>query len=92
VVTHMNRLPGLMKAVKCAEGEVSHAGGLVLLGLAYAVYPSHPNLRAFDPGGMARSETAMWRHYYEHRYLWLFADLYGNSRSQYGSPRGTASE
>jgi hypothetical protein len=60
------------------------AGALVLLGLAYAVYPRHPDLRAFDPGGMARSETAMWCHYYEHRYLWLFADLYGNSRSQYG--------
>ena len=26
----------------------------------------------------------MWRHYYERRYLWLFADLYDNSRAQYG--------
>jgi hypothetical protein len=33
---------------------------------------------------MARSETMMWRHYYERRYLSLFADLYDNSRTQYG--------
>jgi hypothetical protein len=32
----------------------------------------------------ARSETLMWRHYYERRYLSLVADLYVNSRTQYG--------
>jgi len=26
----------------------------------------------------------MWRHYYERRYLSLFADIYDNSRTQYG--------
>ena len=33
---------------------------------------------------MARFETAMWRHYYEKRYLPLFGDLYGVARSEYG--------
>jgi hypothetical protein len=31
-----------------------------------------------------RSETTMWRHYYERRYISLFADLYDSSRAQYG--------
>ena len=39
---------------------------------------------AFSPAAMARSETTMWRHYYERRYISLFADLYDNSRAQYG--------
>jgi hypothetical protein len=29
----------------------------------------------------------MWRHYYERRYILLFADLYDNSRTQYGFSR-----
>jgi hypothetical protein len=33
---------------------------------------------------MARSETMIWRHYYNRRYLSLFADLYDNARTQYG--------
>jgi hypothetical protein len=60
------------------------AGLLSLIGSGYAVFPRHPDLRAFDPAAMAHSETTMWRHYYERRYLWLFADLYDNSRAQYG--------
>jgi len=60
------------------------AGALALVGLGYALYPRHPDLRGFDPRAMARSETAMWRHYNERRYLFLFGDLYGNSRTQYG--------
>ena len=85
----MDRLQELLKAVLQAlrarrRTLAAATGALAFLGLAYAVFPRHPDLRAFDPGGMARSETAMWRHYYERRYLLLFADLYGNSRSQYG--------
>jgi hypothetical protein len=57
-------------------------GLLSLICSGYAVFPRHPDLRAFD--AMAHSETTMWRHYYEKRYLWLFADLYDNSRAQYG--------
>ena len=59
------------------------AGLLSLIGSGYAVFPRHPDLRAFDPAAMAHSETTMWRHY-ERRYLSLFADLYDNSRAQYG--------
>jgi hypothetical protein len=60
------------------------AGLLSLIGSGYAVFPRHPDLRAFDPTAMAHSETTMWRHYYERRYLSLFADLYDKSRAQYG--------
>ena len=60
------------------------AGLLSLIGSGYAVFPRHPDLRAFDPAAIAHSETTMWRHYYERRYLSLFADLYDNSRAQYG--------
>ena len=60
------------------------AGLLSLIGSGHAVFPRRPDLRAFDPAAMARSETTMWRHYYERRYLSLFADLYDNSRAQYG--------
>jgi hypothetical protein len=59
-------------------------GILTIIGAGYAVLPRHPDLRVFDPGAMARSETIMWRHYYERRYISLFADLYDNSRTQYG--------
>ena len=60
------------------------AGFLAIVGVGYAIFPRHPDLRAFDPAAMARSETLMWRHYYERRYLSLVADLYVNSRTQYG--------
>ncbi len=85
----MDRLQELLKPVLQAVRArlrvlAAAAGVLVLAGLAYALYPRHPDLRAFDPRAMARSETVMWRHYYERRYLLLFADLYGNSRTQYG--------
>ena len=60
------------------------AGLLSLIGSGYAVFPRHIDLRAFDPTAMAHSETTMWRHYYERRYLSLFADLYDKSRAQYG--------
>jgi hypothetical protein len=59
-------------------------GLLTSIGIAYALYLRHPDLRAFDPAAMARSETAMWQHYYEKRYLLLFVDLYDNARTQYG--------
>jgi hypothetical protein len=32
-------------------------GILTIIGAGYAVLPRHPDLRAFDPGAMARSET-----------------------------------
>jgi hypothetical protein len=57
---------------------------MVALAAAYICIPRHADLTSFDPGAMARLETAMWRHYYEKRYLPLFGDLYDVSRTQYG--------
>jgi hypothetical protein len=55
-------------------------GGLV----AYAAWPRHADLRAFEPAEIARLETAMWRDYYEKRYGALFYHLYALSRTQFG--------
>jgi hypothetical protein len=41
-------------------------------------------LRGFDPAETARLETAMWRDYYEKRYVALFGHLYELSRTQFG--------
>jgi hypothetical protein len=54
------------------------------LAAAYSCWPRHADLTGFDPATMARLETAMWRHYYEKRYLPLLADLYDVARRQYG--------
>jgi hypothetical protein len=64
----------------------------ILLGLALLVaatvhtpvFPRSANLAAFDPAGMARIETAMWRDYYEKRYAALFYHLYESSRTEFG--------
>jgi len=57
---------------------------VVLLGLvAYAVAPRAPDLAGFDPDAIARRETAMWRDYYEKRYVALFRELYEVSRTEY---------
>jgi hypothetical protein len=58
----------------------------MLLGVvvAYAAWPRHPDLRAFEPPEIARLETAMWRDYYEKRYGALFYHLYALSRTQFG--------
>jgi hypothetical protein len=57
---------------------------IVALAAAYVCIPRHADLTRFDPGAMARLETSMWGHYYEKRYLSLFADLYDVARSEYG--------
>jgi hypothetical protein len=54
------------------------------LAAAYLCFPRHADLTKFDPRAMARLETSMWRHYYEKRYLPLFADLYHVARREYG--------
>jgi hypothetical protein len=51
---------------------------------AYAAVPRRADLTAFDPGETARLETLMWRHYYDKRFLALFADLYDLARDQDG--------
>jgi hypothetical protein len=65
---------------------------LILAALAaYAAIPRQADLTAFDSGETARLETLMWRHYYDKRFLALFADLYGLSRDQDGfSPLDSA--
>src|SRR5450631_1210479 len=50
----------------------------------YACWPRNADLRAFDPAGRARLETAMWRDYYEKHYPRLFYHLYQVSRTQFG--------
>ncbi len=57
---------------------------LVLAALGYATYPRTADLRVFEPMAMARAETALWRDYYQKRYLALFAELYGVARAQQG--------
>ena len=51
---------------------------------AYAAWPRHADLRGFEPVETARLETAMWRDYYEKRYVALFGHLYELSRTQFG--------
>lgn len=58
-------------------------GVFVLVGLLYAGMPRNSDLRAFDPQGMAKRETAMWRDYYDKRYVRLFWDLYASSRAEF---------
>lgn len=50
----------------------------------YAVWPRKADLRGFDPAGMARLETAMWRDYYDEHYPALFYHLYEVSRTEFG--------
>lgn len=55
---------------------------LLIAAMAYVFVPRHSDLRVFDPVAMARAETAMWRHYYEKRYLPLFLELYDVARDE----------
>jgi hypothetical protein len=57
----------------------------------YAAIPRRADLTRFDPAAMASLETAMWRHYYEARYLALLLDLYRAVRHEQGfSPLDSA--
>ncbi|MCG2666005.1 hypothetical protein ACFPFP_03565 [Bradyrhizobium sp. GCM10023182] len=60
------------------------AAAAAVLVAAYAGIPRQADLRAFDPGEMARLETAMWRDYYDKRYAALFYHLYASTRTQFG--------
>ena len=60
------------------------AAAALALVAAYAAVPRQADLRAFDPAGMARLETAMWRDYYDKRYGALFYHLYEPTRTQFG--------
>jgi hypothetical protein len=51
---------------------------------AYASWPRQADLRGFEPVEIARLERAMWRDYYEKRYVALFGHLYELSRTQFG--------
>src|SRR5579872_5193360 len=50
------------------------------------LFAGRHSLRDFDPHEVARLETRMWRSYYEHRRLKLFADLVTLLRDQYHLP------
>ena len=57
---------------------------------AWFCLPRDADLRGFDAAAMAKIETNSWRHYYEKRWVMLFADLYAGARDQYGfSPRAS---
>lgn len=58
-------------------------GLFVLMALLYVTIPRNADLRAFDPKDMAARETAMWRDYYDKRYVRLFWDLYRSSRAEF---------
>jgi hypothetical protein len=58
-------------------------GVLVFGALLYVGIPRSADLRAFDPQRMAERETAMWRDYYDKRYVGLFWDLYSSSRTEF---------
>ena len=59
--------------------------GIGLCGaLAYLAWPRAASLRRFSPQAIGHMETAMWRSYYEHRYVALFHQLYRMNREQYG--------
>jgi hypothetical protein len=70
------------------RSRIRQVAGAVLAALAlaaaYICFPRHADLTKFDPHAMARLETAMWRHYYEKRYVPLFANLYAVARHEYG--------
>lgn len=66
---------------------------LVLLAAlgALAAVPRQADLTRFDPDKTARIETQMWRHYYDKRFVPLFADLYLLARDEQGfSPLDSA--
>lgn len=56
---------------------------IVLGAVLYAGIPRNADLRAFDPQRMAQRETAMWRDYYDKRYIGLFWELYASSRTEF---------
>jgi hypothetical protein len=59
--------------------------------VALAAVPRQADLTRFDPDKTARIETQMWRHYYDKRFVALFADLYGLARDEQGfSPLDSA--
>jgi hypothetical protein len=77
--------------VRRGEGVAMGRGKIIsvlvlAIGIAaiYVCWPRKADLRAFDPAGMARLETAMWRDYYERHYPRLFYHLYAMSRTQFG--------
>lgn len=57
--------------------------GLALAAL-YVFIPRPANLAAFDPQSMGKREAAMWRHYYDKKYVALARDLYDTARIEQG--------
>ncbi len=71
-----------------SAGRAAALGALALIAVLlvaalYVFLPRRAALREFDPAGVARLETAMWRHYYEHDYPALFRSLYAVNRREY---------
>jgi hypothetical protein len=63
------------------------AAGLIAVWIAYDfAVPGRHDLRDFDPHEVGREETAMWRSYYDHRPVKLFAELATLLRHQFHVP------
>lgn len=57
----------------------------IVAALATVLWPSRGgDLRKFDATAVARTETAMWRSYYDHKGWLLYRQLAGLMREQYG--------
>jgi hypothetical protein len=65
---------------------------LVVIGLAYALWPRQGDLRTFDPAAVARLETGMWRDYYGHDYQSLAGHLYSLYRDIYHFSPGDSAQ
>src|SRR5689334_8705042 len=66
------------------RGRATIAALALLCVALYWSIPRNADLRRFDPAKMAALETAMWRDYYDKRYINLFFDLYLSSRDEFG--------
>ena len=63
------------------------AGGLIailVLLLAFEHWRARPDMTNFDPAAMGRAEAAMWRDYYEGRWISLWARTMRLAHGQYG--------
>ena len=78
-------LPDAAGAIRRSRATRRYRWPLALLaGVAlYAGLPRRADLTAFDPTTMGATEAAMWRDYYDKRYLDLFAHLYGLARDEF---------
>jgi hypothetical protein len=62
---------------------IAAVAAILAVAVAYACVPRQADLTGFGAESLARRETALWREYYEKRYLALVRDIYDVSRLEY---------